>query len=267
MNAISRNWQIVRDTLADEKARQARVFRTDQTDFLPAALEIIETPVSPTGRVTAWLLIIGLAVTIAWLTFGKVDVVASANGKLIPADSVKLIQPADSGVVRAILVHDGQRVRAGQPLIQLDPTISTAEAEQAKKALETSELDAARSRAVLSALEPVERGAGVRRLGQPEAARRHVRATMAAKVDGQRRIATIGQPGGIARHCRAGGVDAMQQQHARRALATSRSERRGDPDAVARAQDKVAGRRNGGWDRGRPATGHHRSDRPDDGGG
>lgn len=153
MNAFSRNWQIVRDSLADEKVRSAAVFRTDQADFLPAALEIIETPVSPTGRITAWVLIIGLAAAIAWLTFGKVDVVASANGKLIPADSVKLIQPADSGVVRAILVHDGQRVRAGQPLIQLDPTISTAEVEQAKKALETSELDAARSRAVLSALD------------------------------------------------------------------------------------------------------------------
>jgi hemolysin D len=153
MNAISRNWQIVRETLADEKARKATLFRTDQTDFLPAALEIIETPVSPTGRATAWLLIIGLAVTIAWLTFGKVDVVASANGKLIPADSVKLIQPAEPGVVHAILVRDGQRVRAGQPLVQLDPTVTTAEAAEARKALETSQLDAARARAVLGALD------------------------------------------------------------------------------------------------------------------
>lgn len=153
MNAFSRNWQVVRDSLADEKLRKATVFRADQADFLPAALEIIETPVSPTGRITAWVLMIGLVATIAWLTFGKVDVVASAPGKLIPADSVKLIQPADSGVVRAILVHDGQRVRAGQPLVELDPTVSTAEAEQARKALETSELDAARTRAVLSAVD------------------------------------------------------------------------------------------------------------------
>lgn len=153
MNAFSRNWQAVRDSLADEKARKASVFRTDQVDFLPAALEIIEKPVSPTGRITAWVLMIGLAATIVWLTFGKVDVVASANGKLIPADSVKLIQPAEAGVVRRILVHDGQRVRAGQALVELDPTVSAAEAEQARKALETSELDAARNRAVLSALD------------------------------------------------------------------------------------------------------------------
>lgn len=153
MNAFSRNWQVVRDTLADEKARKLSVFRTDQTDFLPAALEIIETPVSPTGRITAWVLIVGLAATIAWLTFGKVDIVASAPGKLIPVDNVKLIQPADAGVVRRILVHDGQRVRAGQALLQLDPTISTADAAQARKALESSELDAARARAVLAALD------------------------------------------------------------------------------------------------------------------
>lgn len=153
MNAFSHNWQIVRDSLADEKRRKASVFRTDQADFLPAALEIIETPVSPTGRITAWVLMIGLAATIAWLTFGKVDVVASAPGKLIPADSVKLIQPAEPGIVHAILVRDGQRVRAGQPLVELDPTVSTAEAAEARKALETSQLDAARARAILDALD------------------------------------------------------------------------------------------------------------------
>jgi len=153
MNAFSRNWQVVREALADEKARKATLFRTDQTEFLPAALEIIETPVSPTARATAWLLVVGLAMTIVWLTFGKVDVVASAPGKLIPADSVKLIQPAAPGIIHAILVHDGQRVRAGQPLIELDPTISTAEAAEARKALEASQLDAARARAMLNALD------------------------------------------------------------------------------------------------------------------
>jgi hemolysin D len=153
MNAFSRNWQMVRDSLADEQSRRASVFKSDETTFLPAALEIIETPVSPTGRITTWVLLIGLTVTIAWLVFGSIDVVASAPGKLIPVDSVKLIQPADAGVVRRILVRDGQSVRAGQALVQLDPTISTADTAQARKALESSELDAARAQAVLSALD------------------------------------------------------------------------------------------------------------------
>ncbi|MDB5579876.1 MAG: hemolysin [Bradyrhizobium sp.] len=153
MNAITRHWDIVRSSLTNEKARKRSVFSTHEAEFLPAAMEIIETPVSPTGRVTTWLLLIALVITICWLAFGKIDVVASAPGKLIPADSVKLIQPAEPGVVHAILVHDGQRVHAGQALVELDPTISTAEAEQARKALETAELDAARGRAILSALD------------------------------------------------------------------------------------------------------------------
>lgn len=153
MNAIARHWDVVKDALAVEKARAGERMRVDEVTFLPAALEIVERPVSPTARITTWVLLAGLAFTIGWLTLGRVDVVASAPGKLVPADSVKLIQPADNGIVRAILVQDGQRVRAGQPLIQLDPTVSTAEAEQARKALEVSELDAARARAILSALD------------------------------------------------------------------------------------------------------------------
>jgi len=152
MNAITRHWDIVRGALEDEKARTS-LFKSDEVAFLPAALEIIETPVSPTGRVTTWVLLGALVFVICWLTFGMIDVVASAPGKLIPADSVKLIQPAEPGVVHAILVQDGQRVRAGQALVELDPTISTAEAVQAQKALETAELDAARGRAILSALD------------------------------------------------------------------------------------------------------------------
>ncbi|MBP2275349.1 MULTISPECIES: HlyD family type I secretion periplasmic adaptor subunit [Sphingomonas] len=153
MNAISRHWQIVQGALADEKARKKSLFNTDETAFLPAALEVIATPVSPTGRATTWALLAALAFTIGWLTFGYIDVVASATGKLIPADSVKLIQPAEAGVVHAILVHDGQQVKAGQALVELDPTISVAEATQAQKALETALLDAARCRAILSALD------------------------------------------------------------------------------------------------------------------
>ncbi|MGY4396688.1 hemolysin D [Sphingomonas sp. UYAg733] len=153
MNMLTRNWQVVRDSLADERSRKTSVFKSDEAAFLPAALEIVETPVSPTGRITAWVLMIGLAATIAWLVFGQIDVVASAPGKLIPADSVKLIQPAEAGVVHRILVREGQRVRAGQPLVELDPTISSADTAQARKALETSEVDAARARAVLGALD------------------------------------------------------------------------------------------------------------------
>lgn len=153
MNAIARHWTAVRDALDNERVRSRAVLRTEETDFLPAALEVVERPVSPTARVTTWLLLGLLAAALLWLVLGRVDVVASAPGKLVPADDVKLIQPGAAGIVHAILVRDGQTVRAGQPLVELDPTVSDADAAQARKALETAELDAARLRAILSALD------------------------------------------------------------------------------------------------------------------
>jgi len=153
MNAVTRHWSAVRDALDNERARSRSVLRTEETDFLPAALEVVERPVSPTARVTAWVLLGLLVVALLWLFLGRVDVVASAPGKLVPADDVKLIQPGSGGIVRAILVRDGQSVRAGQALVELDPTVSDADTAQASKALETAQLDAARLRAILSALD------------------------------------------------------------------------------------------------------------------
>jgi len=153
MNAISRHWEIAKLALAEEKQRGQWLMKSSDADFLPAALEIVERPVSPGGRMAAYLLASTFIITLLWLAFGEIDVVASAPGKLIPADNVKLVQPAEAGIVRAIFVRDGQHVRKGQPLVALDPTVSTAEAAQAQKALRTAELDAARATAILSALD------------------------------------------------------------------------------------------------------------------
>ena len=153
MSSIAQHWDVVRAALADEKRRAKNLTRVDDVTFLPAALEIIEQPVSPTARATTWILLVGLVFTILWLTFGKVDVVASAPGRLIPADNVKLVQPAEAGIVRAIYVRNGQFVRKGQVLVELDPTVSTAETVQAEAALQTALFDVARAKAVLSALD------------------------------------------------------------------------------------------------------------------
>jgi hemolysin D len=152
MNGVAGHLVVVKQALAAEKARAKRIIQVHETGFLPAALEVVERPVSPTSRVTAWVLLSGMLLMVLWLILGKVDIVATAPGKIIPEENVKLIQPADTGVVRRILVHDGERVKKGQPLVVLDPTASSAELEQARTALLTSEFDAARSRAVLGAL-------------------------------------------------------------------------------------------------------------------
>lgn len=214
MNALSSHVRFVRRALAEEKARVARVASVDETAFLPAALEVIERPVSPTIRLTAQLLLGLLVLALAWAALGRIDIVANARGKLIPADNVKLVQPAADGVVRRILVQEGQPVAKGQPLVLLDPTEADAEAEQARRGLEVAELDAARARAVLSALDghgfafaaPAGTDAGVaadqRRLAwsqydqlraDAEVSAAQARAAAAAVGEAQRQAAKLGE--------------------------------------------------------------------------
>jgi len=152
VNSFVHLFRVVRQALKDDRARRKAHVRSTDADFLPAALEVIERPVSPTGRRVAWVLLIGLVVTMLWLVFGRVDVVASAPGRLVPTGSVKIIQSAGSGVVRTIYVHDGDSVHAGQPLLDLDPTLSAADLAQSQKALAGAELDVARNRAIADAL-------------------------------------------------------------------------------------------------------------------
>jgi hemolysin D len=118
--------------------------------FLPAALEIAETPPSPVGRAVGATIIAIFCVALTWAIFGKVDIVATATGKIIPSGRTKLIQPLETGVVRAINVHEGQLVRAGERLIELDPTMTAAEQGHVRADLIAARLDVARLQAMLS---------------------------------------------------------------------------------------------------------------------
>jgi len=129
-------------------ARERR--KKDELAFLPAALEIVETPPSPVGRAIAATIMALFILALLWATLGHVDIVASASGKVVPSGRVKLIQPFETGVIRAIQVYDGQRVKAGDVLIELDPTITAAEQEHIRSDLIAAQLDVARLRAALS---------------------------------------------------------------------------------------------------------------------
>jgi hemolysin D len=130
-----------------------QVVRRGETElaFLPAALEIVETPPSPTGRAIGISVIALFCFALIWSIFGTVDIVATAPGRIIPTGGTKIIQPFESGVVSAILVHDGQSVAAGDVLIELDPTMSEAERDHLRSDLVSAKLDVARLRAALSA--------------------------------------------------------------------------------------------------------------------
>src|SRR5947207_15865509 len=124
--------------------------RDHELAFLPAALEIVETPPSPVGRAIGATIIAVFVLALAWACVGTVDIVATAPGKIIPSGRSKIIQPFEIGVVRAIRVHDGDIVKAGQVLIELDPTINAAEREHLQNDLVAAELDIARLRAALA---------------------------------------------------------------------------------------------------------------------
>lgn len=112
-----------------------------QYEFLPAALEISETPPSPLGRLVIWLIFTILLIALLWAYFGMVDEVAVARGKVIPDGKLKVVQPLEEGIVTAIYVTEGQRVKKGEVLIELDSTMKNVEVESIRKALETAKLE------------------------------------------------------------------------------------------------------------------------------
>ena len=150
---VQKHWQVLRESWALEGERKKRRRIIEEKDFLPAALEVLETPASPIGRGIIWGIAGFFGIALAWALIGHVDVVVSAPGRLIPKDRVKVVQPAEIGIVRAIHVSDGQHVKAGEVLVELDPTISGAEIEQVERALLMVNTDAARARALLSYLD------------------------------------------------------------------------------------------------------------------
>ena len=121
-----------------------------ETAFLPAALEIVETPASPAGRGVAAAIIAIFCIALAWASLAKIDIVASAPGKIVPTDGTKIIQPFEIGIVRAIHVRDGQHVSKGEVLIELDPGINESDRNHAKADLTATQLEIARLKAGLA---------------------------------------------------------------------------------------------------------------------
>ena len=128
----------------------AKARRSDELAFLPAALEIMETPASPAGRAIAGSVMAFIVLAIAWASLSHIDIVATAAGRIIPAGSSKIVQPLENGVVRSIDVTEGQSVRAGDELIQLDATDVDADVRRLDRDLFQDRLDIARLRTLLN---------------------------------------------------------------------------------------------------------------------
>jgi hemolysin D len=130
--------------------RRVRQRRAEELAFLPAALEIVETPPSPIGRAIAVTIGLLFCAALGWSWWGTIDIVASASGKIVPSGRTKVIQPFETGVVRSIRVDDGQAVKAGDVLIELDPTVNAAERDHLHNDLLAEQLNVARLRAALA---------------------------------------------------------------------------------------------------------------------
>lgn len=118
-------------------------------EFLPAAEEIVETPPSPFGRIVLWSTIILLAVAFLWSYFGKIDVVTTAQGKITPEGDVKIIQPSAQSSISAIKVSEGEKVKKGQTLVELDTTVARSALDVAERSLAIATLE----RDILKALD------------------------------------------------------------------------------------------------------------------
>lgn len=92
----------------------------------PLAMMVNRAPVQ-TSRLVLKAVAVLVIVLVLWAAFGKLDIIASASGKLVPQTLVKIVQPAESGVVRELLVNEGDHVVAGEVLMRLDPTLIVAD--------------------------------------------------------------------------------------------------------------------------------------------
>ena len=131
------------------------VRRDSEREFLPAALEVVETPASPLGRGIAFGILAFFCAALAWSWFGYVDIIATAQGRLLPAGKVKVVQPLEAGIVREIRVQDGDQVHAGDLLVALDGTVTSAERDRVAHDLMSSMLDIARLLALKKESDPV----------------------------------------------------------------------------------------------------------------
>ena len=130
--------------LIDGKGKEA------ETEFLPAILEVIETPPSPTGRLIMWTMLFILVVAFVWSVFGHINEVAVAPGKVIPTGQVKTIQVKNKSIVKEIHVKEGQHVEKGEVLVVMDPTSTDADSDSLNKRAAYYALDIQRLEAELN---------------------------------------------------------------------------------------------------------------------
>jgi len=121
--------------------------QSDPLAFHPPLIRLQQAAPNPQGRRVLWAILGLIAFLILWALVGRLDIVAVAEGKLVPASYLKIVQPSEAGIVKEILVREGETVRAGQVLMRMDALITEADlaaiaAEHARRRLQLARIDA-----------------------------------------------------------------------------------------------------------------------------
>ncbi|MBW8779451.1 MAG: HlyD family type I secretion periplasmic adaptor subunit [Burkholderiales bacterium] len=134
----------------DELAGPKRML--DERAFLPAAIALQETPPHPAPRRAIIAICSLFVIALLWACFGQIDIVAVAQGRVVVSQRSKTLQPLETSVVKAIHVKDGDKVKAGDLLIELDSTLTAADSVRVGEEHSSATSEALRTQALLSAL-------------------------------------------------------------------------------------------------------------------
>ena len=129
------------------------LFKEDEAEFLPAALSLQERPVSPTMRITAKIMMALVAFLLLWSIFGRMDIVVNATGEIIPSERTKTIASVEVASVKALYVEEGQAVKKGEVLVELDASAADAEHDKAMSSVIEATLQIVRSKAMIEAVD------------------------------------------------------------------------------------------------------------------
>ncbi|RLA17719.1 MAG: HlyD family type I secretion periplasmic adaptor subunit [Gammaproteobacteria bacterium] len=106
-------------------------------EFLPAALEVQETPPSPIGRTISWVIMLFFITAVGWATWGEIDIIVASQGRIIASGHTKIIQPLEIGIVKKIYVEEGQMVSEGDRLVELESDKAMADKQRIEDELIT----------------------------------------------------------------------------------------------------------------------------------
>lgn len=131
----------------------ARPVPSPEWQFMAPVLALQQRPPHAFPRLLQGLILSVLALTLTWAVAGKIDVVATAQGKVVPSGRSKIIQPKESAVVTAIYVQDGQAVVAGDTLVELENRATAADLTRLTADLLSARVDIARAAAMIVSVE------------------------------------------------------------------------------------------------------------------